>query len=157
MEENKKEEKTVEEELKETAQQVEDNKVEEKNPEAAELENKYKDLLDKVEKMTAIELSELVKAIESKFGVSAAMPVAVAGGGESVAEEKDSFDVVLQSVGDQKIQVIKAVKEITGLGLQEAKAKVDGAPTPIKEGVKKAEAEEMKKKLEEAGAKVELK
>jgi len=153
MEENKKEVASapivdMEKEVKE-----EDKKSEE----AIALESKYKDVLEKVEKMNAIELSELVQAIESKFKVSASMPVAVAGGGAEAIEEKDSFDVVLQEVGGNKIAVIKAVKEITGLGLQEAKAKVDGAPDKIKEAVKKAEAEEIKKKLEEAGAKVELK
>ena len=108
--------------------------------------------------MNALELSELVKAIESRFDVSAAMPVAVAGaGGEGDAEEKSEYDVVLKDAGAQKIQVIKAVKEISGLGLQEAKALVDGAPSTIKEAVKKEDAEVMKGKLEEAGAAVELK
>ncbi|MEK7114779.1 MAG: 50S ribosomal protein L7/L12 [Patescibacteria group bacterium] len=121
--------------------------------------DKYNDLLTKIEGMTVLELGELVKAMEEKFGVSAAMPVAAAGGagGGEVAEEKTSWNVMLTSAGAQKIQVIKAVKEITGLGLQEAKAIVDGAPKAVKEGVKKEEAEEMKKKLEAAGAVVELK
>ena len=127
-------------------------------PRDDELEKKYKDLLDKVEKMSVIELSELVKAIESRFGVSAMAAVAVGGGGGESAgvEEKSSFNVILKAAGSNKIQAIKAVKEITGLGLQEAKALVDGAPKPVKEGVKKEEAEELKKKLEEAGAIVEL-
>ena len=173
-----KEEETKEEETKEEAQPAAEEKVEEKveekkeekaeekpaeepkekSEEAAELEKKYKTLLDKVEKMNALELSELVKAIESRFDVSAAMPVAVAGaGGEGGVEEKSEYDVVLKDAGAQKIQVIKAVKEISGLGLQEAKALVDGAPSTIKEAVKKEDAEEMKGKLEEAGAAVELK
>ena len=112
--------------------------------------------------MSVLELSELVKAIEEKFGVSAAAPVAVAAAGAApaagaAAEEKTEFDVILKEAGAQKIQVIKAVREITGLGLKEAKAVVDGAPKEVKTGVAKAEAEEMKKKLEEAGATVELK
>tara|TARA_Y100000310_G_scaffold338983_1_gene430204 strand:- start:1526 stop:2050 length:525 start_codon:yes stop_codon:yes gene_type:complete len=152
--EEKKEEKAEEKPAEKPAEEVKEEKTEE----AAELEKKYKDLLDKVEKMNALELSELVKAIESRFDVSAAMPVAVAGaGGEGGAEEKSEYDVVLKDAGAQKIQVIKAVKEISGLGLQEAKALVDGAPSTIKEAVKKEEAEEMKGKLEEAGAAVELK
>ena len=155
--EEKKEEK-AEEKKEEKAEEKPAEEPKEKSEEAAELEKKYKTLLDKVEKMNALELSELVKAIESRFDVSAAMPVAVAGaGGESGAEEKSEFDVILKDAGAQKIQVIKAVKEISGLGLQEAKALVDGAPKTIKEAVKKEEAEEMKGKLEEAGAAVELK
>ena len=120
------------------------------------MEDKYKDILDKVEKMNAVELSELVKEIETRFGVSATMPVAVAGAAGGAAEEKDSFNVVLKGAGANKIQVIKVVKEITGLGLQEAKALVDGAPKAVKENVKKEEAEELKKKLEGAGAVVDL-
>ena len=120
--------------------------------------DKYQDLLSKIESMTALELSGLVKAIEEKFGVSAAMPVMTggAGGGESVAEEKTSWNVLLKEAGGQKIQVIKVVKEVTGLGLQEAKGIVDGVPKVVKEGLKKEEAEELKKKLEGAGAVVEL-
>jgi len=120
------------------------------------------DLIEAIETMTVLELSELVTALEDKFGVSAAAPVAVAAaggaaaGGEEAAE-KTEFDVVLTAVGDKKIQVIKAVREATGLGLKEAKAVVDGAPAPVKEGVAKDEAEELKGKLEEAGATVELK
>jgi len=120
------------------------------------------ELIEAIESMTVLELSELVSALEDKFGVSAAAPVAVAagpvaGGGEEAAEEKSEFDVVLTSAGDKKIQVIKAVREITGLGLKEAKALVDGAPGNVKEGVAKDEAETIKGKLEEAGASVELK
>ncbi len=120
------------------------------------------DLIEAIETMTVLELSELVTALEDKFGVSAAAPVAVAAaggaaaGGEEAAE-KTEFDVVLTAAGDKKIQVIKAVREATGLGLKEAKAVVDGAPAPVKEGVAKDEAEELKGKLEEAGATVELK
>ena len=117
----------------------------------------YKDILDKVESMTALELADLVKALEEKFGVTAAMPVAAAGAGAgAAAEEKASFNVILKEAGEQKINVIKVVKEITGLGLKEAKDIVDGAPKAVKEGVKKEEAEELKKKLMEAGAVVEL-
>ena len=120
------------------------------------------ELITAIETMSVLELSELVSALEEKFGVSAAAPVAVAAagpaaGGEAAAEEKSDFDVVLASAGDKKIQVIKAVREITGLGLKEAKELVDGAPKPVKEGVPAAEAEELKAKLEEAGATVELK
>lgn len=113
--------------------------------------------------MTVVELNDLVKALEEKFGVSAAaMAAAPAGGGTAgeeagAAEEKDSFAVVLKAAGDQKIQVIKVVREVTGKGLKEAKDLVDAAPQTVKEGVKKEEAEELKKKLEAAGATVELK
>ena len=122
------------------------------------MDKKIEDIVSQVEKLTALEISELVKALEEKFGVSAAMPVMAGGaaGGAAVAEEKTSFTVVLKAAGEQKINVIKAVKEITGLGLKEAKDLVDGAPKPIKENVKKEDAEEMKKKLMEAGAVVEL-
>ena len=109
--------------------------------------------------MTVLELNELVKAIEEEFGVTAAAPVAVAGGAAAGAaeEEKTEFDVILTSAGDQKIKVIKVVREITGLGLKDAKDLVDNAPKPLKEGVSKEEAEEIKAKLEEVGAGVELK
>ena len=121
------------------------------------MNDKFKNILDSVESMTALELADLVKALEEKFGVSAAMPVAAAGAGAgAVVEEKTSFNVFLKEAGEQKINVIKVVKEITGLGLKEAKDIVDGAPKAVKEGVKKEEAEEMKKKLTEAGAVVEL-
>ena len=118
-------------------------------------------ILEAIENMTVLELSELVKAMEEKFGVSAAAPVAVAavGGAAPAAaggEEKTEFTVVLASAGDKKINVIKAVREATGLGLKEAKELVDGAPKPVKENVGKAEAEELKGKLEEAGATVEF-
>ncbi|MBR3623346.1 MAG: 50S ribosomal protein L7/L12 [Selenomonadaceae bacterium] len=120
------------------------------------------EILQAIESMTVLELSELVKDMEEKFGVSAAAPVAVAAApgaaaGAAAAEEKSEFDVILAAAGDKKINVIKVVREITGLGLKEAKELVDGAPKPVKEGAAKAEAEEIKKKLEEAGASVELK
>ena len=114
-------------------------------------------ILEAVKAMTVLELNDLVKAIEDEFGVTAAAPVAAAGGGAAVEEEQSEFDVVLTSAGDKKIQVIKAVREITGLGLKEAKAVVDEAPKAVKEGVSKEEAEELKAKLEEVGASVELK
>jgi large subunit ribosomal protein L7/L12 len=124
-----------------------------------------KSVLDSLGKMTVLELVELKKAIEEEWGVTAAAPVAVAaapaaGGGDgaaAAAEEKDSFDVVLAGAGDKKIQVIKVVRAVTGLGLKEAKDLVDGAPNPVKEGAAKEEAESIKAQLEEAGAEVELK
>ena len=116
-------------------------------------------IVEEVKALTVLELNELVKAIEEEFGVSAAAPVMVAAGpaAGAAAEEKSEFDVVLASAGAAKMGVIKVVKELTGLGLKEAKELVDNAPKTIKEAVAKADAEEMKKKLEEAGAKVELK
>ena len=117
-------------------------------------------LIEEVKALTVLELSELVHALEDEFGVSAAAPVAVAAAAAPAAEaaaEKTELDVVLASFGDEKIKVIKAVREITGLGLADAKAVVEAAPKAIKEGVSKDEAEDLKKKLEEAGAKVELK
>jgi len=122
---------------------------------------KFKSIVEEIEKMSVLDLSELVTILEDKFGVSAAAPVAMAAapaaGGEDAAEEKSSFNVELTATGDNKIGVIKAVREITQLGLKEAKDMVDGAPLNIKEGVAKEEAEEMKKKLEEAGGSVTLK
>ncbi len=117
-------------------------------------------ILEAIENMKVLELNELVKAAEEKFGVSAAAPVMVAGGaaaGGAAAEEKTEFDVILADAGSSKVGVIKAVREITGLGLKDAKDLVDGAPKPVKEGVSKEEAEEIKAKLEGAGAKVEVK
>ena len=118
-------------------------------------------ILEEIKALTVLDLSELVHAIEDEFGVSAAAPVAVAAAAApaaaAAAEEKTEFDVVLAEIGAEKIKVIKAVREITGLGLAEAKAMVEGAPKTLKEAVSKDEAEELKKKLEEAGAKVELK
>ena len=116
--------------------------------------------IEDIKGLTVLELNELVKAIEEEFGVSAAAPVMMAGPAATTApaaEEKDSFDVILKSAGASKMGVIKLVKEITGLGLKEAKALVDEAPKPIKEGASKADAEDIKKKLEEVGAKVEIK
>ena len=118
------------------------------------------EIIEALKEMTLLEASELVKDIEETFGVSAAAPVAVAAApaeGGAAAEEKTEFDVILEGFGDNKIAVIKAVREITGLGLADAKAVVEAAPKAIKEGVSKDEAEELKKKLEEVGAKVELK
>ncbi len=116
-------------------------------------------MIEEVKSLTVLELNELVKALEEEFGVSAAAAVvaAPAAGGETAAAEKDSFDVVLAEIGENKMAVIKAVKEITGLGLKESKELVESAPKALKEGAAKAEAEEIKAKLEEAGAKVELK
>ncbi|GAA5417646.1 50S ribosomal protein L7/L12 [Paraliobacillus ryukyuensis] len=116
-------------------------------------------IIEAVKEMSVLELNDLVKAIEEEFGVTAAAPVAAAGGaaGGEAAEEKTEFDVVLESAGASKIKVVKAVREITGLGLKDAKDLVDNAPKAIKEGVAKEEAEEMKAKLEEVGATIELK
>jgi large subunit ribosomal protein L7/L12 len=121
------------------------------------------ELIEEIKKMTVLELAEVVKALEEEFGVTAAAPMAVAaapgnGGGAAVAEEeKTEFDIILASAGEKKIQVIKEVRAITGLGLKEAKDLVDGAPNPVKQGVAKDEAENIKKQLEEAGATVEVK
>ena len=119
------------------------------------------EILDKISSMTVLELSELIKAMEEKFGVSAAAAVAAAGpaaGAPAAAvEEQTEFTVVLASFGENKVNVIKAVRELTGLGLKEAKDLVDGAPKPVKEGISKADADAAKKKLEEAGGKVEVK
>lgn len=122
------------------------------------MEHKFTDIIEKIESLTVVELAELVKTLEEKFGVSVPTTFGVgtptpAGVG---AEEKISFDVILKSAGDQKINVIKAVKEAIGLGLKESKDLVDAAPKPIKQGLKKEEAEELKKKLEEVGAVVEI-
>jgi large subunit ribosomal protein L7/L12 len=128
-----------------------------------EVPAKFKKIIDEIEKMSVLDLAELVKILEDKFGVTAAAPMAMASapgeasGGEAAAEEKTAFTVHLAAVGDQKINVIKVTKEITGLGLKEAKDLVDAAPKDLKTDVKKEEAEEMKKKLEDAGATVELK
>ena len=119
------------------------------------------EVLDKISAMTVLELSELIKAIEEKFGVSAAAAVAAAPAAAAAAapaaEEQTEFTVVLAAIGENKVNVIKAVRELTGLGLKEAKDLVDGAPKPVKEAIPKADAEAAKKKLEEAGAKVEVK
>ncbi|MVB11295.1 50S ribosomal protein L7/L12 [Caprobacter fermentans] len=124
------------------------------------MSDKVAKLIEDVKSLTVLELSELVKALEEEFGVSAAAPVAVAAApaaAAAAAEEKTEFDVILKSAGAQKIQVIKAVREITGLGLKEAKELVDGAPKAVKEGVSKDDAEAMKEKLTGAGAEVEVK
>ena len=125
------------------------------------MSDKVLKLIEDVKALTVLELSELVKALEEEFGVSAAAPVAVAAAaapaaGAAAAEEKTEFDVVLAEVGANKIAVIKVVREVTGLGLKEAKELVDGAPKAVKEAASKDDAEDIKKKLEEAGAKVEL-
>lgn len=143
--------------MSEETKATEETKTETKVP------AKFKDLVKTVEEMSVLELSELVKVLEDKFGVSAAAPVmmaaagAAAGGAAAPAAEKTSFNVELTAAGDQKIAAIKAVREVTQLGLKDAKDLVEKAPAMIKENVPKAEAEEMKKKLEAAGAKVELK
>ena len=127
------------------------------------MSDKYNKIIEESEKLTALELSELVKALEEKFGVSAAAPMMMAPAASASAEasadkeEKTAFDVVLVKAGEQKIAVIKVVREVTDKGLQEAKQLVDTAPQTVKSGVAKAEAEELKKKLEAAGASVELK
>jgi large subunit ribosomal protein L7/L12 len=119
------------------------------------------EILDKISTMTVLELSELIKAMEDKFGVSAAAAVAVAGPAAAApaaaAEEQTEFTVMLTSIGDNKVNVIKAVRELTGLGLKEAKDVVDGAPKAVKEGIPKADADAAKKKLEDAGAKADIK
>ncbi len=127
-----------------------------------EVPAKFQSLVSEIEKMSVLDLAELVKILEDKFGVSAAAPAMmmaapVAGGDAGAAEAKDSFDVELTSAGEQKINVIKVVREITGLGLKEAKDMVDGAPKVVKAGAKKAEADDIKGKLEAAGASVTLK
>ena len=127
-----------------------------------EVPEKFKEIVEKIETMSVLDLSELVKVFEEKFGVSAAAPVmmagAAAGGADAgAAEEKSSFDVELTAAGEQKIAVIKVLREVTGLGLKEAKDIADAAPKVVKDGLKKEEAEELKKKLEEAGATVTLK
>ena len=126
------------------------------------MSEKVAQLIEEVKGLTVLELSEVVKALEEESGVSAAAPVAVAGvaaGAEAAPaeEEKTEFDVILSGIGDQKIKVIKVVRELTGLGLKEAKAVVDEAPKPIKEGVTKEEADEIKTKIEEVGGSVEIK
>jgi len=160
----------AEEKKEEAAPKVEETKAEEKKAEVeekgsaeeekeVEVPAQFKKIVEEIEKMTVLELNELVKVFEQKFGVSATA-VATSGGGAGEAggdDEKSEFTVELTSIGDAKIQVIKAVKEVLGLGLKEAKDMVEGAPTVLKEGVKKAEAEEWKTKIEEAGGSVELK
>ncbi len=144
------------------SEQVKEEKQEEKK-EDIKLSPKSEEIVKNIEEMSVLELSNLVKVLEDKFGVSAAMPMAAvaaapgAAGAAPAAEEKTSFTVVLAAVGDKKIQVIKEIRAITSLGLKEAKDLVDSAPKPVKENISKEEAEEIKKKLEEQGATVELK
>ena len=150
------------EEAKEEAAPAEEAPAEapaEEEGEEVEVPEKFKKLVEEVESMSVLELNELVKVLEKKFGVSAVAVAAApaAGGGDAGAGEQDEFTVSLADAGAQKIAVIKVVKEVLGLGLKEAKDLVDGAPSDIKAGIKKEEAEEIKAKLEEAGAKVELK
>jgi large subunit ribosomal protein L7/L12 len=139
---------------------TEETKAEESKKEV-EVPAKFKSIVEEIEKMSVLDLSELVKILEDKFGVSAAAPMAMmagpVAGAEAAAEEKTSFNVELTATGANKINVIKAIREVTQLGLKEAKDMTEGAPVVIKEGVKKEEAEEMKKKLEAAGAQVTLK
>ena len=143
------------------SEQVKEQAQEEKQE--IKLSAKSEELIKSIEEMSVLELSNLVKALEEKFGVSASMPMAMAipgaaaGAAAPAAEEKTSFTVVLAAIGDKKIQVIKEIRAITSLGLKEAKDLVDSAPKPVKENVSKEEAEEIKKKLEEQGATVELK
>ncbi len=118
--------------------------------------DKFNEIISKIETLTTAELAELVKKMEEKFGISAAAPVAAGAAAGASAEEKTAFNVILKSAGDLKINVIKIIKEITGLGLKESKELVDAAPKVIKEELAKADAEEMKKKLEEAGATIEI-
>lgn len=152
--------------MTEEEKQIQDAQEEssDSNEESVEIPEKFKDIVEKIETMSVLDLSDLVKILEKKFNVSAQAVAAVAAapaadgdatGGD--AEEKDSFNVELQSAGEQKVQVIKAVKDSLGLGLKEAKGLVDGAPAMLKEGMKKEEAEELKSKIEEAGGSVELK
>lgn len=150
------------EEKKEEAAPVADAKPAKEESKEVEVPKKFKSLVEEIEKMSVLDLAELVKILEDKFGVSAAAPAMMmagpaAGGDAGAAEEKSEFNVELTGFGDNKISVIKVVKEITGLGLADAKGLVDNAPSVLKEGVKKEEAEEMKKKVSEAGGTIELK
>ncbi len=157
---------TDEEKVKKESADASAEVVTDKEKKEVKIPDKFKDLVKQIEELSVLELSELVKVLEEKFGVSATAPMAVAvsgtsqnmSGGETEAgEEKSEFDVELKSIGDSKINVIKIVREITGKGLKEAKDLVEAAPKVIKEKASKKEAEELKKKLEEAGATVELK
>ncbi len=163
--EEKKEEKAKDEQHKAHAEPKAETKPEKAVAEKSspELSKKLKDLMKSVEEMSVMELSTLVKAMEDRFGVSASMPMMAmapaggAGAGGAAVEEKTSFDVILVKMGDKKIQVIKEIRTVTTLGLKEAKDLVESAPKPIKQGVSKEEAEEIKKKVEAQGATVELK
>ena len=138
-----------------------EEKAEEKKAEKKPASKNVEKILDAIEKMTVLEMADLVKALEDRFGVTAAAPVAMAAapaaGGEAAAEEKDEYDVVLAETGEKKFQVVKVIRQVTDLGLKEAKDLVDNPGQPVKKGISKDEAEEVKKKLEDAGAKVELK
>jgi len=141
---------------------AEETKAEEKKAEKKPAASKnVEKIIEAIEKMTVLEMADLVKALEDRFGVTAAAPVAMAampaGGGEAAAEEKDEYDVILAETGEKKFQVVKVIRQVTDLGLKEAKDLVDNPGQPVKKGVSKDEAEEVKKKLEDAGAKVELK
>lgn len=170
VEETKKEENKTGEESSEKKTEkgtIKEEVNDEKEEKSVEIPGKFKELVGEIEKLNVLDLAELVKVLEKRFGVSAQAPVAVApvsgqasGEGSSQAEEKTIFDVVLKEMGDKKIEVIKAVRDVTGKGLKDSKDLVDAlvnGPQVIKEGVKKEEAEELKKKFEAAGAKVELK
>lgn len=156
-EENKEKEieekKDREEKEEENKKDKKESKKEDQN--SGEVPAKFKSIVEEIEKLSVVDLADLVHVLENRFGVSAAVP-ATASGTVSKSQEKSEYSVILQSVGDQKINVIKVVKEVTGSGLKEAKDIVDNVPRPIKEGVKKEEAEEIKKKLEEVGATVSL-
>ncbi len=159
------EEKKVERKAEENLEKEPQSEIKKEEAPKKEVPKKLQDILNTIEKMTVLELSELVKALEDKFGVSAALPMAAgmaatgggAAGGEGAGEEKTSFTVQLISAGEKKIQVIKEVREITGLGLKEAKGLVDAAPKPVKENISQEEANKIKEKLVAAGAQVELK
>jgi large subunit ribosomal protein L7/L12 len=161
MAEEKQEEQKQEEQ--QTAEAPQEEKTEEtSDSQEVEVPEKFKDIVEKIETMSVLDLSELVGILEKKFGVSASAPAAVVAGGgaaaaEEPAEEKTEFDVELTSAGDNKINVIKAVRAVTDMGLKDAKELVDGAPAVVKEGVKKEDAEQMKSQLEEAGGTVTLK
>jgi large subunit ribosomal protein L7/L12 len=164
MAEEKQEEQKQEEQTEETTQEApQEGKTEEtSDSQEVEVPEKFKDIVEKIETMSVLDLSELVGILEKKFGVSASAPAAVVAGGsaaaeEEPAEEKTEFDVELTAAGDNKINVIKAVRAVTDMGLKDAKELVDGAPAMVKEGVKKEDAEQMKSQLEEAGGTVTLK
>lgn len=157
-EEKKQEEQEKKQEEKQEHKEEEKKEDREREDEEIKVDPKFEKIVSEIEKMSIMDLAELVKILEKKFGVSAAVAVAASSSadGSSDEDEKSSYNVLLKESGSQKINVIKAVKEITGLGLKESKELVDNVPSKIKENIKKEEAEEMKKKLEEAGAKAEL-
>jgi len=163
MSEEQKQDAPQEEQKSASGEESADKEEKKEDAKKVNVPDKFKSLVEEIEKMSVLDLAELVKILEDKFGVSAAAPAMMmaagpaAGGGEAAAEEKSSFDIEITDAGATKIAVIKAVREITDMGLKDAKDLVDAAPKVVKEGVKKEEAEEIKKKLEEAGAKVTLK